>query len=636
MNKGFGQYYKGSFGAAYRCLYKKRGNFFRYYAYIFMELLSLIFFPIRPITKGLNYQIANDANEGRSIALSLGGKNVVSGKTYWSILVALFYKAFIIIGIVLAALIPAGLLFGIAYGVYAYFYYAGKGMPIILIIGSIPAGLVLLVSVLYIPIRTVPVGFINNKNPNIDAARCVFISFDALKKEGKFTLFLIHFVSILLTVLILALIGVPILLYNLKVITANLFYLVPITMVGIAIPVLVFLPLFILVAQCSKERLFYDLIQNPQDFKKDLENIVFKRDRNLSTANALVKNFNDVVDEDKLHMEKVKVKIKNYDVIEDEEIEEIVSKKEKLQRVKEQKALQKDYKNREVKQIFDDEPNPEEGKDVEPVVEETAFEEAAPEEVSTQPAMEEPEVLEQTLEEQVEETKEVAEPEAMEPQVELDEQPTLETETPEEVQEETEVVEEDAEPEAVEPEVSEPEESEAVPASEPEPVTEEPEANEEAQEEPTEEPTLEEPEEVVESEPVVEETKEPEEVEPEPTSEAMEEPAIEEAKPAKARVVAKKPATKTTEKKTATKSTTTKTAEKKTTAKAKEEKPKATTKAAEKKTTATKAATKPAEKKTTTTKTTAKPKATATKAKAETKEEPKKSNIKVIKAKPKK
>ena len=630
MNKGFGYYYKKSCGSAFRCLYKKRGNIFRYYAYIFMEILSLIFFPIRPITKALNYQIANDANEGRNIALSLGLKNIANGKTYWSTLLAIIMKAFIIIGIVVACLLPAGILFGISYGVYAYIYYQGKNMMLILYIGMVPAALVLLVSLIYIPIRTVPVGFINNKNPNVDASRSVFISFDALKKEGKFTLFLGHLVSIIICVLMVALIALPYILYTAGILKPSMFYLVPILMSTIGAVVLVFLPLFILTAQCFKERLFYDVIQNPKDFKKDLDNIVFKRDRKISTANALVRNFDDVKNQDKLHVEKVKVKVENIEADEDEEVfDEDVSKKDKLKRVKEQKKLQKEFKDREVKEIFDDEPNPEEGKELETIPVEENVEapvekmptempvevEATEVPVETEQAPVENETVEaqEPVEEAPTEVTPV-EPEETDTPVETPEEPSQEAEAePTDESAEAEEAEDDnldEELDELEDDEEEPAEATPVePATEPQP---EPEA-------PKEEP------EPVKEEAKVEAPAEPETKETEPV-EAPEEPK--EKPKATTRVTAKKTAAKATEKKATTKSSTTKASAAKT-----EAKPKATaTKTT--KASATKETAKPAEKKaatkSATKSTTTKTKSTTAKAKDAKAEEPKKATIKVI------
>ena len=662
MNKGFGKYYSSSFKAAFRCLYRKRGNFFRYYAYIFIEMLSFLFFPIRPICKGLNYQIANDVNENRSIALSLGVKNIAGGKTYWSTIVALIYKTFVVIGIVFACLLPASLIAGVAYGVYAYFYYYGNNLPIVLIIGGVPSALVLVIALIYIPIRLVPIGFINNKNPNIDASRSVFISFDAMKKEGKFTLFLIHLVSITLCLLLIALIGVPFLLYYLNVLAKDQFYLVPILMATISIFVFAFLPLFILAAQCSKERLFYDVIQNPKDFKKNLENIVFKRDRNMSTANALVKNFDDVVNQDKLHTEKVKVKIVNYDTIEDEEETEVVdnvSKKEKLQKVKEQKKLQKENKKHKEEQIFDSEPNPEEGR--EEFAEEKALEPLEDEQhdvmqpnVSEIPNDEEDNLIPEEAESQPEDVKEEKNDEVEESIDTLEASDEVINETiAEEVLEEKQA--EHLEEENKEPQITEEfaeeindlkkeveEMAQELKESKAEPTVEDvtddtetvalepkqaPEVVEEAKEgikeeapaeEPQEEVVEEQPQPEVEAEPVSDEAIEPVEKPAEPEEETpaapveekvAEEPEVKEeekSKATKTRVIAKKPAAKTAEKKTTTKATkvadtketktaTTKTTEKKAATKAKEEKPKATTKDSTTKSAATKT-TKAAEK----------------------------------------
>ncbi len=444
MNKGFKFYYKDGLRKA-RKVFKKKKNLLKFYAYVFSSFIPRILLVILPIFTLSDYRMALMIKDGEDISLSKSYAALDKPKTFWTTILAGLNVLLIFFGGIVLILFPTAILFGIGYLV-AFILSNVTLSTILPIILASPGALALLIYMIVFPFYIAPVFYIISKVDGVNASDALKNSFNAMK-EGKWTLFLLGFVHMLILTLMLGILALivyvgviflPQYLSASGIIQPNVAIMIRgIGAIVSVVPFLLFLrflPVRISALNVSNIEFYDDMLIGYGDslqgiyykgvkvekvsYKNYKENIVklFQETKNYSeyqepkqeSVEVVKESTKEEIDEEYLKDEKNQEKIAE-DIKKDEE-EKPLSKKE-------QKALKKqNKKNKKNKDLEEPESVSDESKDE--VQEETKAEEVVQEpevqkepikeEVQKEPVKEEPKdepVVEPTTTEHQEETK---------------------------------------------------------------------------------------------------------------------------------------------------------------------------------------------------------------------------------------
>ena len=113
--KKFKNYYLDGIKNSYKSLYKRKTNIFKYYICIFIYILSIPLFILKPVVNMGIFRFGEQINDDNDIDLTTITKSCDNPKNYFTALFACLIKIFIITGIILVLLAIAGVLALIGY-----------------------------------------------------------------------------------------------------------------------------------------------------------------------------------------------------------------------------------------------------------------------------------------------------------------------------------------------------------------------------------------------------------------------------------------------------------------------------------------------------------------------------------------
>ena len=261
MHRGFLYYYREGLNSSKKTLYRNK-CFFRYILYFLAEFFGRILiifnslFDIANVRQGYIIRKANKLNFASSFR-SVGQRAPIG--TY---ILTLCLEGLIIIAGVVATAILAVILGSIGYAISKIASYANYNLFIMIF--AAPAGLILLLYVLVSILIFSPTAYIITNNVNISAGETIGTCYISMINNGKMTVFLSYFVSMLLRVLYWGGIAVAGYFVFTKLVPDKYFV---ISVIGSSILAfvgyLLFAPILTLTNRVVKEHLFEDIVLDP-------------------------------------------------------------------------------------------------------------------------------------------------------------------------------------------------------------------------------------------------------------------------------------------------------------------------------------------------------------------------------------
>jgi len=259
MERKFRNYYKIGLKNSYNTLYKRKINIFKYYVCLFIYIISIPLFILKPVVNMGIFKLGSQVNEDNDIEVTNLVKSSDNPKNYFTCLFASIMKILIILGVVLGLAFIGGILALIG---LAIMKLGSSNNYIAPILFASPAILAILCFIIYVPIRLAEMGYIVNSNNDINASNALNISFISFKKQGKMNKFLIILVNCSIKVLYLAIFGtiaaLPIIVKNNN---TNLAITLLLSVLFI-IPFIIFAPLFTLSTISSLTMLNDDVVSD--------------------------------------------------------------------------------------------------------------------------------------------------------------------------------------------------------------------------------------------------------------------------------------------------------------------------------------------------------------------------------------
>ncbi len=191
MNRGFCYYYGRAVKKSAAAIYKNKG-FFKYYIYLFMELLArftIIFSAVFDISdiRFAKYAHKENLNVTQSFT-TIGRKGALGTMILAIILEALLFLAGILLICVFAAILGA-----IGYAVS--FAVRSVDYQILVAAFAAPAAIALVAYTVIMPFLLSPTPYIIESKPDVTAGEVIALCMQTMKTRGKWTLFMIVFVS---------------------------------------------------------------------------------------------------------------------------------------------------------------------------------------------------------------------------------------------------------------------------------------------------------------------------------------------------------------------------------------------------------------------------------------------------------
>ena len=287
--KKFKNYYLEGIKNSYKSLYKRKTNIFKYYICIFIYILSIPLFILKPVVNMGIFRLGEQINDDNDIDLTTITKSCDNPKNYFTALFAGIIKVLIIIGIILVLACIAGVLALIG---YIFMIFTGSEEYLFMILFASPALLAIVIYLLFVPLIYAEIGYIVNANNNINASNVINISFNAYKKEGKRIRFGIIVLNTLIKIVYLAIANIgsalPIII---KGSTNNAIGLTIICGIVALIPFIIFAPMFSLATISSITLLNDDVVRDTLTEAIGVTNVKFTIPK---------KNIEDLTPEEKL------------------------------------------------------------------------------------------------------------------------------------------------------------------------------------------------------------------------------------------------------------------------------------------------------------------------------------------------
>ena len=142
-NVNINYYFKGTIFShgtifkPYKSLYKRKTNIFKYYICLFIYILSIPLFILKPVINMGIFRLGEQINDDNDIDLTTITKSCDNPKNYFTALFAGIIKVLIIIGIILVLACIAGVLALIGY-IFMIFTGSEEYLFMILYISKLP------------------------------------------------------------------------------------------------------------------------------------------------------------------------------------------------------------------------------------------------------------------------------------------------------------------------------------------------------------------------------------------------------------------------------------------------------------------------------------------------------------------
>ncbi|MDE6505109.1 MAG: hypothetical protein K2L42_04485, partial [Clostridia bacterium] len=193
MNRGFCYYYGRAVKKSAAAIYKNKG-FFKYYIYLFMELLArstIIFSAVFDISDIRFAKYADKQKLTVTQSFTSAGRKGALG----TMILTIILEAFLFLAGVMLICVFAALLGAVGYAVS--FAVRSADYRIFIAAFAAPAALALVAYVVILPILLAPTPYIIESNPEVTAGEVIALCMQTMKTRGKWTLFMIVFVTAL-------------------------------------------------------------------------------------------------------------------------------------------------------------------------------------------------------------------------------------------------------------------------------------------------------------------------------------------------------------------------------------------------------------------------------------------------------
>ena len=372
MEKKFKDYYISGLKNSYNALYRRKTNLFKYYICLFIYILSIPLFILKPVINMAIFKLGEQINENNDIDLTSVVKSSDNPKNYFTVFFAGLIKILIILGIILVLAAIGGLLALIGYAIISF---TGKMDYLFILLFASPALLAIVIYLFFIPLIYVETGYIVNSNNDINASNVLNISFNAYKKEGKRMRFGIILVNSLIKLFYLAIVGIgAALLIKMKENNDNIIWFTILIVIVALIPYLIYAPIFTLGTISSLTALNDDVVKDTLTSVVAATNVKFsipKKDIEDLTVEEKLSYMFDNIDNLKPSIKDLRILDSLCLVGEDENVSDIKETKEvivpKEEPIKEQEPIIEDTPIEIEKETVEDTPITEETTDVEEI-----------------------------------------------------------------------------------------------------------------------------------------------------------------------------------------------------------------------------------------------------------------------------
>ena len=414
MKCKFKKYYSEAFKTSKKTL-KNKENFIKYYVFAFMNLVSYLFFFIRPVYNLIQKRSLKYVNETNSIQITKSFEISDKPILYWKQVIAKLSKFLMLVGIGIIYIIITLLALLLGYSLYGLI--GDNDLMFIIFLFAIPVVLCFVAYILIAKLFICPSEYILEKKTDIKNSSLLFLSIDVMKKNGKLVIFLNELIYLAINILYFALCAVVSIIL-IQTLDSNIAVaLTALLILAFLVVYIIFFPTFTLTRSLVRYNLYSDVMKDCISKNSLVSGVQFKDLTKKKTDNELLLDLFEKSEEFNAFEKRVLSKMPLLDS-EQKMLQEAVSKSDIEEEVYEEKIAEQDQ-----------------------VVVEVAQEEKAEEKI--EPAQEEQkteETLETVQEEKVEETLETVQEEKVEETLETVQEEKSE-ETLETVQEEQKIEE---------------------------------------------------------------------------------------------------------------------------------------------------------------------------------------------------
>lgn len=288
MNRGFKTYYKEGYKASKETL-KKKGNLLRYNLFIIMSFLTYLVIIFKPVMDMAKTRLLKLVRNDKEITISKAIQASDNAKSFWTCLIGQVVKGLMIASVILAIILVSCLLFLLGIAIYTAASLAEE-LKILPFIFAAPGAILIIIILCFIPIATAPIGYVVDTNPNMGVSKVLFASVDALKKDGKRTIFVSYLLESLIKIVFILIPVIPAIVFSqLSVDITEAALLITLLIVILIVDIVVYILVmskFMLAFKVSRLLLLEDLVLDNFNGTKRLTGIEFKVD-NKNTKNKL-------------------------------------------------------------------------------------------------------------------------------------------------------------------------------------------------------------------------------------------------------------------------------------------------------------------------------------------------------------
>ena len=187
MNRGFGYYYREGISSSAKALFRNK-NYFRYFAYYFMELIGRLALIFNPLFDLANVRQGKLVRKEKDVCVSQSFREIGRGRTGRTYFVTVCVEGLLFLAGLLMIASVTLVLASVGYGISML---TDNLDPLVfMIIFSVPGGVIALAYVGIMPLIFAPTPYIAANNPDIGVGDTLSACFNTMKANGKLTLFL--------------------------------------------------------------------------------------------------------------------------------------------------------------------------------------------------------------------------------------------------------------------------------------------------------------------------------------------------------------------------------------------------------------------------------------------------------------
>lgn len=187
MNRGFGYYYREGISSSAKALFRNK-NYFRYFAYFFMELIGRLALIFNPLFDLANVRQGKLVRKEKDVCVSQSFREIGRGRTGRTYFVTVCVEGLLFLAGLLMIASVTLVLASVGYGISML--TENLDPLVFMIVFSVPGGVIALAYVGIMPLIFAPTPYIAVNNPDIGVGDTLSACFNTMKTNGKLTLFL--------------------------------------------------------------------------------------------------------------------------------------------------------------------------------------------------------------------------------------------------------------------------------------------------------------------------------------------------------------------------------------------------------------------------------------------------------------